>query len=116
MKINLGKNGMKSPSSLNELETKLSVLQNALNSLTEAVTVIQSMKTVETNLLFKDLESNFPEKGIVFQKAVKRYEINLIKQALRATKGNQTRAAKLLNLKNSTLNAIIKRYNIDIDF
>lgn len=99
-------------SSVNEIETKLSVLRDALSSLTEAVSLLQSMNSAETDLLFNHLESNFPENGVVYQSAVKRYEVNLIKQALRASNGNQTRAAKLLRLKLSTLNAIIKRNKI----
>lgn len=101
-------------SSTREIEIKLSVLQDALNSLSEAVSVLQSMKAVETNLLFQDIESNFPKKGISFQKVVKQYQVSLIRQALVASSGSQTRAAKLLNVNVSTLNAIIKR--LDINF
>ena len=100
-------------STFSKIETKLSVLQDALSSLSEAVSILQSMKTVETNLLFQDIESNFPQEGIPFQKVIKQYEASLIKQALLATNGSQTRAAKLLNMNISTLNAIIKRHEIN---
>jgi transcriptional regulator with GAF, ATPase, and Fis domain len=43
---------------------------------------------------------------------VQRFEIALIKQALRVTGGRQTKAAQLLNLNSTTLNAMIKRYRI----
>jgi DNA-binding NtrC family response regulator len=46
---------------------------------------------------------------------IKRFEIALIKSALHRTGGQQVRAAVLLNLNSSTLNAKIRQYNIDVD-
>jgi DNA-binding NtrC family response regulator len=51
--------------------------------------------------------------GIDLSQEVKRFEINLIKLALNQTRGNQARAARLLNIKPTTLNAKIKVYGID---
>lgn len=45
---------------------------------------------------------------------VREYEAKLIKAALIKTGGNQRRAAKMLNLKTSTLNAKIKHHNIRV--
>ena len=45
---------------------------------------------------------------------VKAYEVKLIKAALVKTGGNQRKAAKLLNIKISTLNTKIKHYEIQI--
>jgi DNA-binding NtrC family response regulator len=45
---------------------------------------------------------------------VREYEAKLIKAALIKTGGNQRRAAKILNLKTSTLNAKIKHHNIKV--
>ena len=50
---------------------------------------------------------------IDFYKEVERYEIDLIKKALRHTGGSQRLAAQLLNLKATTLNAKVKSYGID---
>jgi hypothetical protein len=50
---------------------------------------------------------------IDFYKEVERYEIDLIKKALTHTGGIQRRAARLLNLKATTLNAKLKNYGID---
>ncbi len=50
---------------------------------------------------------------IDFYKEVERYEIDLIKKALRHTGGSQRLAAQLLNLKATTLNAKVKNYGID---
>ena len=45
---------------------------------------------------------------------VKRFESRLIREALTKTGGHQARAARLLGVKNTTLNAKIKRYQISI--
>ena len=50
--------------------------------------------------------------GARLDEEVKQFEMNLIRTALGRTAGSQTRAAKLLGLKLTTLNAKIKRYHI----
>ena len=45
---------------------------------------------------------------------VQRFEIELIRSALSRTAGNQTRAARLLGVKLTTLNSKIKRYGIAV--
>jgi transcriptional regulator with GAF, ATPase, and Fis domain len=49
---------------------------------------------------------------IDFYNEVRRFEIELITRALKQTGGHQMRAARLLNVKVTTLNSKIKRYNI----
>lgn len=49
-----------------------------------------------------------------FYDEVRRFEIFLIKNALRRTKGSQVKAARLLNLNETTLNSKIKNLNIDL--
>lgn len=49
---------------------------------------------------------------ISFYEEVQRFEIALIKTALRRTNGHQIRAARLLNLNSSTLNAKIRQYQL----
>jgi DNA-binding NtrC family response regulator len=44
--------------------------------------------------------------------AVQKFEIDLISAALERTRGNQSRAARLLGIKHTTLNAKLKRYQI----
>ena len=46
---------------------------------------------------------------------VRRFETDIIRYALMRTGGHQRRAARLLGVKVSTLNAKIKRYNIQMD-
>jgi transcriptional regulator with GAF, ATPase, and Fis domain len=54
------------------------------------------------------------ENGIDFYDEVSRFEIDLIKRALIQTGGHQRRAARLLNLKVTTLNSKIKHYHISL--
>ena len=52
--------------------------------------------------------------GINLHHEVLRYESELIRRALQLTKNHQVRAAKMLNIKPTTLNSKIKRYKIQI--
>ena len=95
-----------------ETEENILALGEVVSTLSRAVSTLQSMKDSETNHLFRNFELNFPKDGIDFYKATKLYEINLIKQALRQTRGHQAKAAKLLKMRTSTLNSFIKRHKI----
>lgn len=50
--------------------------------------------------------------GFSFYDEVAKFEINLIRQVLEMTGGNQSRAARLLGMNTTTLNSKIKSYNI----
>jgi transcriptional regulator with PAS, ATPase and Fis domain len=50
--------------------------------------------------------------GIRIRDEVVRYEIDLIRAALRLTRNHQRRAADMLGIKATTLNSKIKKYNI----
>jgi DNA-binding NtrC family response regulator len=52
------------------------------------------------------------EGGIDFYAEVRRFEISLIRSAMKHTRGSQTKAASLLRLNTTTLNSKIKAYNI----
>jgi transcriptional regulator with GAF, ATPase, and Fis domain len=54
------------------------------------------------------------EHGLDFYDEVTRFEIDLIKRALFMTAGHQGRAARLLNLRATTLNSKIKHYGIEL--
>src|SRR4051812_42787921 len=56
---------------------------------------------------------DFTADGIDFYDEVELYEIELIRSALNKCDGNQTRAAKLLHLKSTTLNAKMKHYGLN---
>ena len=55
------------------------------------------------------------ERGISLRDEVRHFETRLIKYALGRTKGHQRRAARLLGLKVTTLNAKIKHYGLQTD-
>ncbi|HEU4766487.1 MAG TPA: helix-turn-helix domain-containing protein [Pyrinomonadaceae bacterium] len=80
-----------------------------LNSLREAALTV--LREVET------LTSRQPHREGKFelQEEVQRYEIELIKNALQRTRGNQRRAAQLLGVKVTTLNCKIKRFGISVN-
>jgi len=60
---------------------------------------------------FNQVPTPAVEQGIDFYNEVSHFEIEMIKRALRFTEGHQGRAAQLLNLKTTTLGAMIKRHN-----
>lgn len=112
MEIRIDEIALKKERQTLDIEQNISVLDEIVNSLVNVATTLQTMKDSEINYFFKKLEMRFPPQGIDFRKARALYEINLVKQALRRTGGNQVKAAKLLNLNTTTLNSIIKRHNI----
>lgn len=83
-----------------QLTKKIDYLQKVTVALLDEVKSLNSLKTVEV------------EKGITLEEVVEDFEIKLIKRALEQTKGNQKRAARLLNVKYSTFCAKVKRYNL----
>ena len=68
----------------------------------------------EVQTLGDDQSQNMVD-AIDFYDEVRRFEIELITRALKQTGGHQMRAARLLNVKVTTLNSKIKRYNISPD-
>lgn len=82
------------------LNDKIEVLREVTTALLDEVKSLGSLRKVEI------------ENGINFDDEVKNFEILLIERALEQTGGSQLRAARLLNLKHTTLNAKIKRYDI----
>ena len=98
---------------LNERQVKRSAeLKELVGSLSKALDTLESMREVELQQLLTLHSQMFPRDGIDFYKLTENYERSLIQHALRETKGNQTKAAKLLNLRLTTLNSMIKRYEI----
>lgn len=91
---------------------KSSELKELVGSLSKALDTLESMREVELQQLLNLHSRMFPKDGIDFYAMIENYEKSLIHHALRQTKGNQTKAAKLLNLRLTTLNSMIKRYKI----
>jgi DNA-binding NtrC family response regulator len=67
------------------------------------------LKEVES---LKDVQAPDGRRNVNFSEEVRRFETELIRWALLNTGGHQRRAARLLNIKVTTLNAKIKRYGI----
>ena len=82
----------------------------ALMLLREAETLARDKAFTEASASSRSF--NIAE-GIVFYLEVERFETRLIKLALDHTRGNQSRAAKLLGIKPTTLNSKIKLYGIE---
>lgn len=79
-----------------------------LDNLREAaLTVLKELESLSNN-------QSEPDRKLGLQEEVQRYEIELIRDALHKTRGNQRQAAKLLGVKVTTLNCKIKRYGIDV--
>jgi len=90
----------------------------ATNAKIEAVKT-EVLKTVAYTLLRQVYGVTEPQKidiqqGINFYDEVRRFEMNLIKQALFHTRGKQSAAASLLNLNATTLHSKIKFYGIEL--
>ncbi len=85
-------------------------LDSRLDALREvALTLLQEVESLRS--LRPPRSSRQPR----LSEAVRRFETVLIVQALEKTRGNQLRAARLLGVKHTTLNAKIKRYGISFD-
>jgi DNA-binding NtrC family response regulator len=92
-------NGNSAPSTL-KLRHLISSLINEVDSLDRSfVPIAEAFFTAECD-------------DICFYEEVKRFEIVLIKAALQRTNGHQVRAARMLNLKPSTLNGKIMQYGL----
>ena len=81
-----------------------------------AKAVASEIETLQTELSLdrdRNHQIDFDGEGIDFYREVERYEIELIKTALNKCGGNQTRAARLLRMKSTTLNAKMKHYGLN---
>ena len=84
------------------LDNRLDALRDVAATVMEAV---DSLRTAQPSC----------HHNITLQAEVQRFEADLIRIALERTGGNQARAARLLGVKHTTLNAKIKRYKIRCD-
>lgn len=81
-----------------------------LNSLREAALAI--LNQLESLGVAANQDEASAAASLRLYDEVRKFEVNLIKGALNRTGGSQTRAAKLLGVKLTTLNSKIKRYHI----
>ena len=79
-----------------KLKEKLEILQTVADSVLDEIKSLKLLTNFEV------------ENEIDFYEKVGKYEAYLIENALEKSKGNQAKAARLLNLKPSTLNMKMK--------
>lgn len=85
------------------LGDKVDFLREVTALLLDEVKSLGSVKTLEI------------KNGINLEEELKSFEIRLIERALKEAGGSQTRAARILKLKKTTLNAKIKRFAIEFN-
>lgn len=79
-----------------------------------SVALAEAAKSLEQTVLLHEDPAPKVQQGIDFYREVRRFKIALIRAALVHADGQQKRAAELLSIHLSTLNAMIKRYDIGI--
>ena len=100
-----------SPSKTGQGSTLLreATLENRLDALRDvALTLLDAVDSLRSSQPSRD-------HSLRLQDEVQRFETDLIRTALERSGGNQARAARLLGVKHTTLNAKIKRYKIQCD-
>lgn len=104
-------------------DTENNAKQNKDSDWTQSYTKdrVDSLKTIALLLLheIESVQKRLVEPALMTDEnrslsdEVESFEIDMIRQALIKSHGHQRRAAKILGTKVTTLNAKIKRYNID---
>jgi transcriptional regulator with GAF, ATPase, and Fis domain len=100
LELNRPDSGEQQPSESTNVDVRLNTLRE---------TVLQLLDEVESLAISRPVDIKH---GARFSDEVRQFEVSLIRTALGRTSGSQTRAAKMLGLKPTTLNAKIKRYGI----
>lgn len=107
-------NGNKSGLTQSEQVQSSSAMNNRLAALKVlSQSILREVESLKNNTKSEsEIFGETVDGKIDLDKEVQKYEVELIRCALVRTGGRQRRAAKLLNVKISTLNAKIKRYGI----
>ena len=74
---------------------------------------IESLRTELSTVQRRPKQIDFDKDGIDFYQEIELYEIDLIESALHLCNGNQSQAAKLLQMKPTTLHTKIKHYGLN---
>ena len=106
--IKWGTEGLSSPRGA---QTSILLREAALDSRLEALRVVALNLLNEVESLQR-AQPPHPDRKLRLQDEVQQFEIDLIRTTLDRTNGNQTRAARLLGVKLTTLNTKIKRHRI----
>jgi DNA-binding protein Fis len=85
---------------------------NSADQLANINCLLTSLKDAVAELESADVPDG--DRQIDFYDEVERFEISLIRSALQLTGGSQVKAARLLNLNATTLNAKIKHFSLRV--
>jgi len=96
----------------NVRELKNTIERAVVLSSTERIDSALIPDSIRHSRTFRLPHINVPPEGIEFRDVVSDFEKNLIESTLEAAGGVQKRAAELLHIKPTTLNEMIKRYDI----
>lgn len=104
--------------SLNSLETAFpsNIVYESFENRVSALRTVVMLLMREVESLERSIFENrrtSEETSLCLAEKLEKIEIDIIRSALINTNGRQNRAAKLLGVKVSTLNAKIKKHNID---
>ncbi len=97
---------------LKNLAQRLAIFSNGIIEAKDLPLEIRVENPIQ--LIVKACKHCFVGDGMNFNQVVSCLEINLIREALKNSKGNQSHAAKLLGLSLSTFRDKMKKYQIDI--
>lgn len=89
-----------------DVSQKIDALEEA------ACALVKEVQTLRETCGLRSARHQQDKRGVNYYEEVQRFQVALIKHALEQTKGHQLRAAKLLGISRSTLNALIKRHGI----
>jgi DNA-binding NtrC family response regulator len=92
------------------IENKSSVKTRSIAQKLEAINQIANIVLSEVKTFHSEDSSG--TENINYYEEIQRFEIELILYALYRAKGNQRRAARILNIKPTTLNAKVKKFNL----
>ena len=99
-----------------ENANSVSPAQDLLENRVEALRALATLMLREVESIEKTAPSkkdDFDENEFCLQGEIQRYEADLIRSALVKARGRQRHAARLLGVKVTTLNAKIKKYDIN---
>lgn len=104
---------MRSLPTPDDLRSREQIVDQSQTLVTVAMGLVRAVELLASVQLSSALKPPDISGGIDFYQEVTRFEVTLIREALRYANGNQKEAAKLLRLNHTTLNCKVKQYKIN---
>lgn len=96
---------------MSDIENKITVKK--FKSITQKLEAINRIANVVLNEIEHiESQNSTNAEGMNFYEEIQHFEVELIRYALNQAGGNQRRAAQILNIKPTTLNSKLKRFNL----